>query len=258
MRKVTFSYHMELQFTQAIWNHVFSLRAFPMNLPEQVIGGMEYTIHPDCALQFHQDYFGNKVGAGRYDQAHSAFRFEMHGTAWIDQKKRKAEPCLPLYRYPSAACSMTKSMEQFLHDLHLSNGTVQAEADTIMQELHQYFQYQTGATLANTTAGEAFALGCGVCQDYAHILIALCRARGIAARYVAGIISGEGATHAWVEVYDRGMWYGLDPTQNRLIDDGYLKLAQGRDALDCQLNRGVFCGAAEQRQNIYVTLEELL
>ena len=112
--------------------------------------------------------------------------------------------------------------------------------------------------LTKPTAGEAFALGCGVCQDYAHILIALCRAKGIAARYVAGMIFGEGATHAWVEIYDNGIWHGLDPTQNKRIDDGYIKLAQGRDSRDCQLNRGVFCGTAIQQQNIYVTLEDLL
>ena len=72
------------------------------------------------------------------------------------------------------------------------------------------------------------------------------------------MIPGEGATHAWVEVYDNGMWHGLDPTQNKMVDDNYLKLAQGRDAMDCRLNRGVFSGRAIQQQNVYVTLEELL
>lgn len=262
MHKVAFSYRMELQFSEPVQNHVFSLRSFPMRLPEQQIGGLVWHVYPDTGLQFHKDYFGNTVAAGRFDAAHSAFRFELNGTAWIHQQSRRAEPCLPLYRYPSEACRMTAQMQEFLHSKDISpmdtQGEALSQAIAIMHTLYETFRYQAGATGTDTTAGEAFALGCGVCQDYAQILIALCRANGIAARYVAGILSGEGATHAWAEVYDGGMWHGLDPTHNKQIDDGYLKLAQGRDALDCRLNRGVFCGTAVQRQNVYVTLEEIL
>ena len=259
MHKVKFSYRMELQFSEPVWNHVFSLKAFPMRLPEQQIGGIKWSVYPHTKLAFHTDYFGNTVGAGRFDEAHSAFRFELDGVAWIHQASRKSEQCLPLYRYPSEFCTMTNPMQEFLHTGQIAVcDSALSQAIAIMDGIYQQFRYQSGSTGANTTAGEAFALGCGVCQDYAHILIALCRAKGIAARYVAGMIFGEGATHAWVEIYDNGMWHGLDPTQNKRIDDGYLKLAQGRDARDCQLNRGVFCGTAIQQQNIYVTLEDLL
>ena len=67
-------------------------------------------------------------------------------------------------------------------------------------------------------------LGKGVCQDYSHILIALCRKYKIPARYVVGMIIGEGATHAWVEVYYDGCWYGLDPTHNKEVDDYFIKI----------------------------------
>ncbi len=259
MQKVKFSYRMELQFTQPVWNHVFSLRAFPMRLPEQQIGGVQWKVYPNAPLQFHRDCFGNRIGTGRFDEMHSSFRFELSGVAWIDQQKRKPEPCLPLYRYASEACKMTEPIQLFLDGTIklLGDDSALQQAIVLMRRLHETFQYHSGSTHATTTAGEAFAQKCGVCQDYAHILITLCRAKGIAARYVAGMIFGEGASHAWVEVYDNGMWHGLDPTHNCVVNDGYLKLAHGRDAMDCKLNRGVFCGTAWQQQNVYVNLEEV-
>lgn len=91
-------------------------------------------------------------------------------------------------------------------------------------------------------------MGCGVCQDYAHILTALCRAAGIAARYAAGMMTGEGASHAWTEVWDGQFWHGLDPTHNCLVDERYIKLSHGRDFMDAAVDRGCFLGTASSRQ----------
>ncbi|MBQ3671009.1 MAG: transglutaminase family protein, partial [Treponema sp.] len=110
----------------------------------------------------------------------------------------------------------------------------------------------------------------GVCQDYAHLFIALCREAGIVARYVCGMSKGEGATHAWAEFFvpdgefraangqnASGTWYGIDPTRNKFTDDDYVILAVGRDFSDCQVDRGVFCGSVEQRQTVFVKTAEL-
>ena len=118
-------------------------------------------------------------------------------------------------------------------------------------------RYQPGLTHAATTAQEALALGQGVCQDYAHILLALCRAAHIPARYVNGFMEGEGATRAWVEVYDEGAWGGMDPANKRPIEGGCVKRTDGRKAEDCPVNRGVFTGAATQTAEIRVIVEEL-
>ena len=80
---------------------------------------------------------------------------------------------------------------------------------------------------------------------------------GIGARYVCGFMQGEGVTHAWVEVYCNGYWLALDPTHNRKIEYGYIKLAQGRDAADCPVNRGVFTGSAIQTTHVEVIVEEV-
>lgn len=261
MRKVKFSYRMTLQFSQPVWQHSFSLRAFPLRLPEQQICGFSWSIEPDVPLTFQRDCFGNVVGSGRFAAQHTQFQYDMSGVAWLEPARKKSERCPALYRYPSAACKMTTPLQQFLQQCAFSAETAGfARAVQLMDSLHKQFQYEAGVTSAFTTAGDAFAQGRGVCQDYAQILITLCRASGMAARYVAGMISGEGATHAWVEVYDtvQQVWRGLDPTQNKPTDDGYLKLAQGRDYLDCRLNRGIFSGLAAQKQDVYVNLEEVV
>ena len=100
-------------------------------------------------------------------------------------------------------------------------------------------------------------MGKGVCQDYAHILIALCHMDGIGARYVVGFMIGEGATHAWVEIMCGGYWYGLDPTNNLMVDETYIKLSHGRDYNDCTVVRGSFYRQASQHQEVYVSVEEL-
>lgn len=76
----------------------------------------------------------------------------------------------------------------------------------------------------------------GVCQDFAHVMLAACRAEGFLARYVSGMVPGEGETHAWVEVYEDGHWHACDPTFNKPADEGYIKLAHGHDTNDSAVN----------------------
>ena len=125
-----------------------------------------------------------------------------------------------------------------------------------MHSLHERLQYVPGSTGVRTTAAEAWQKRTGVCQDYAHILIALCRLDGIPARYAAGLMLGEGASHAWTEVYTDGRWTGLDPTNDCMVTDDYIRIACGRDYGDCAVDRGIFRGNALQTQNVYVKVEE--
>jgi len=98
-----------------------------------------------------------------------------------------------------------------------------------------------------TTAGQALAEGHGVCQDYAHLMLALCRLLGIPARYVSGHLVGEGGTHAWVEVLAPAPVRGVeilawDPTHDRPTDPRYLTVAVGRDYRDVAPVSGTYCG----------------
>ncbi len=102
----------------------------------------------------------------------------------------------------------------------------------------------------------------GVCQDYAHIMIALVRRMGIPCRYVSGYLfhkagsktrSTEGATHAWVEAYLPELgWLGLDPTNNVIADESHVRTAVGRDYADVPPTRGVFKGDASSELTVAV------
>jgi len=110
--------------------------------------------------------------------------------------------------------------------------------------------YGHGVTDVQTTAAAALAGGTGVCQDYAHIMLAVCRAAGVRARYVSGHLIGEGGSHAWVEVLDEddsgggGVAIGFDPTHDRRTDSRYLAVAIGRDYRDVAPTSGTFHGDA--------------
>ena len=103
-------------------------------------------------------------------------------------------------------------------------------------------------TSVATTAAEALAGGRGVCQDAAHVMIALCRAAGLPARYVSGHLLGEGGTHAWVEVVVAdaagARAVAFDPCNGRRAGRDYLTVATGRDYTDVAPTSGTYLGAA--------------
>lgn len=92
---------------------------------------------------------------------------------------------------------------------------------------------------------------------YSHILISLCHMEKIPARYVVGMLEGEGLSHAWVEIYENGMWIGLDPTNDLVVGEQHIKVSSGRDYGDCTINQGIFTGAASQTQTASVVVEVL-
>jgi transglutaminase-like putative cysteine protease len=116
---------------------------------------------------------------------------------------------------------------------------------------YQALTYRHGVTSVATTAAQAVAGGEGVCQDYAHTMLALCRAAGLPARYVSGHLIGEGGSHAWVEVVvrdpghaptGRTLAIAFDPTHERRADRGYFTVAVGRDYTDVAPTSGTFAG----------------
>jgi len=116
----------------------------------------------------------------------------------------------------------------------------------IMRYVHRHMEYTKGVTDVFTTASTAFHMARGVCQDFSHIAISLARACGIGARYVAGHLLGEGATHAWIELLvptKTGLVVmSLDPTYCSATDFRYVVVAIGRDYDDVPPTSGVFSG----------------
>lgn len=144
--------------------------------------------------------------------------------------------------------------------------SVYAQANEIMRWVHANFEYRVGATNVNTRLEEAFALRRGVCQDFSHVMLGMCRAVGIPARYASGYLYngprdhlvGAQASHAWCEVYlpDSG-WIGFDPTNNTLADARYVKVAVGRDYDDVAPVKGGYRGTAHCRMEVDVLVERM-
>jgi len=110
---------------------------------------------------------------------------------------------------------------------------------------HRALRYESEISGVETTASRSLARGAGVCQDYAHLMIALCRALSLPARYVAGYAPGEGRMHAWVEVLIDNQWQAWDPTHNRAARSECVAVAIGRDFRDANPHQGIFRGRAK-------------
>lgn len=120
-------------------------------------------------------------------------------------------------------------------------------------------KYVPGATAAYTTAHEALKQGEGVCQDHAHILIAMARSVGMPARYVIGYLNAtadEGqseASHAWAEIYTHDLgWIGFDPSNGNCPNDQYIRIGSGLDALDAAPIRGISVGTGTEVLDVSV------
>ncbi|MES2583212.1 MAG: transglutaminase family protein [Pseudomonadota bacterium] len=156
--------------------------------------------------------------------------------------------------------------------------TLLLAARDLMQRIHHDFTYESHSTEVNTPALQALAQRKGVCQDFAHIMIACLRAYGVPARYVSGYLLthpapgqprlvGSDASHAWVSVYlpdaqdgsVGGRWCDFDPTNNRdgwgSPGEDYVTLALGRDYADVSPLRGVIHGGANHTLQVAVTVE---
>jgi transglutaminase-like putative cysteine protease len=136
-------------------------------------------------------------------------------------------------------------------DLSSASSSAMDLAERICTWTRHAMDYQHGVTAVHTTAMAALAGGRGVCQDYAHVMLALCRAAGLPARYVSGHLMGEGGSHAWVEVVltdplgvctDRMVALAFDPTHERRATRGYVTVAIGRDYADVAPTSGTFEG----------------
>ena len=262
MRKLKFEYSMELKFSSPVSSHYFALRCVPGDSLRQKVVMTECRVRPSDYASELEDGFGNLKLSGCCAAPHDFFSYCVKGMVETEGMGVWKGPLHPMYRYPSAYTRFEPEVVRFARKVlevcrKESAETTMEKAVCAMHYLHAHFEYMPGATDIRTTAAQALRLGKGVCQDYAHIMTAVMRYMKIPARYVTGLMIGEGATHAWTEVYTDGGWYGLDPTNDLHIDEYYINLAHGRDYGDCIVDRGIFLGNASQEQKIYVNVEEI-
>lgn len=251
-----YTYRTLITFTSQVSAHNFMLRCTPYPCSFQKSLTHTSSVIPHCLTAKSRDTFGNIVETGYVADMHDAFMFESAGVIDVSNI-REPEEANPLFRYPSTLTEPDDAIRHAAAEIGPIGGNTQRWIADMADMLQQRFTYASGMTDVTTTASQALAQGHGVCQDYAHIAIALCREAGIAARYVNGFMTGEGATHAWIEYHDGTTWQAYDPTNNREVDDTYIKIAHGRDFNDCSINRGRFSGVTNQDIKVSLMVEQL-
>ncbi len=135
--------------------------------------------------------------------------------------------------------------------------------------VHEEFTYTRNVTTVATTVADVLQHRSGVCQDFAHLLIGLCRSIGLPARYVSGYtvstrngdlspMADSEASHAWVEAFTPTHgWRGFDPTNDLVASTAHIKMAIGRDYADVPPTRGTFRGLADERLTVSVETRQI-
>lgn len=241
-----FEFITESEFEPAVSLHFFKLRMLPAENEFQHIIQSNIDIFPDLQLNSAIDGFGNKLMYGGYENGHTLFRVKTEGIVDCNSYLIHEELPADYYLYHTHLTDCNEAIRK------MAFGSTALE---IMHKVHSAMRYERFVTDNTTTATQALERGSGVCQDFAHIMIAACRSEGMYARYVNGLAEGEGETHAWVEVYEDGCWRGFDPTHDCEITEGYMKIAHGRDANDCPVNRGRFYQWTSEKMFVNSKLE---
>jgi transglutaminase-like putative cysteine protease len=156
--------------------------------------------------------------------------------------------------------SWTDEIVEFARDVTAGADSTVAAAQAVQAGVGERLSYVSGSTDIGVTVAEVFTQRTGVCQDYAHLALAVYRSLGMPARYVSGYLYAANAaagdrpedkevvvsTHAWVEVLIPGYgWWGLDPTNQKMVGEQHVKIGHGRDYEDVMPLRGVYHGDAE-------------
>ncbi|MBC2594810.1 transglutaminase family protein [Ruficoccus amylovorans] len=261
------------------------LRVWPQNGPTQKILSHKLEITPNVPVDHYTDYFGNKV-----EYFSIPFRHNELSVNAVGEVETREGPDLsrvletPIGDARQILASQPIGIFDFIQNTELVSfyrikDKVDRpnfrDAESIGEAVHglntwiyENFAYSPGSTDIGTPLPTVLETRQGVCQDFAHLMLAILRMQGIPARYVSGYIepydptqpgaemTGAAASHAWVEVYlPGGHWYGLDPTNNQAAGLRHVRVACGRDYNDVAPMRGAYKGAQDQRLQVIVTLK---
>ena len=173
------------------------------------------------------------------------------------------------FLHPHGFTGATEALRAFVAEKNLAELRVRDPLGALIDlntAIYEAFAYEAGVTRADSPIDEVLGARKGVCQDFAHVMIAICRDWGIPARYVSGYLftdrragdrSDPDATHAWVEAFLPSLrWVGFDPTNNAVAGERHIACAVGRDYSDVPPSRGVYKGEAESELAVGVTVRK--
>ena len=203
-----------------------------------------------------RDGNGNVVAWLRADRVPEAIEFRL--AAVIERVRADGPAVLPAAALvspqllsPTRLTAADDRLRALADGLRSGDDTPLESAQRVCDAVHAAIMYEYGVTTVRTTAAEALALGRGVCQDSAHVMLAVCHLLGLPARYVSGHLLGQGGTHAWVEVIvaraDDAMAVAFDPCNGRRAGAGYVTVATGRDYGDVAPASGSYSGSSRGR-----------
>jgi transglutaminase-like putative cysteine protease len=251
-------------------------RISPLDTPNQFTLEHRVEVHPAANLFRYRDYWGSRVHVFDLHQPHT--ELTVVGSSLVETAERT--PTLDdtvawdaidapglTYRFFEylTDTTMTESddaIRQVARELRETSGPA-AALSRLGEWLREHVEYETGTTSVSTTAVEVLRAGRGVCQDYAHLGIAVLRAARIPARYASGYLypdelGGEigevhqGQSHAWLEAWV-GDWHPLDPTSGSPVAERHVLVARGRDYSDVAPLKGVYHGGPSH--SLAVTVE---
>lgn len=233
-------------------------------------------ILPAPRLRHYHDFYSNVVHHFEIPEPHSSLLVESRTRVTVHPPPPLAptEMPWPLTRIGEAA--KESRVFEFLTDSHYVESSPEAwrlaldatagmtdtwqAALALMRFVHAELKYEPNSTTVHTHMREVLRERRGVCQDFAHVLLGLCRVMKIPALYVSGYLATEAAsaTHAWTEVLIPGIgWRALDPTHNRQTDETYVKIAVGRDYADVAPVRGHYKGTTDRKMAVKVSISAL-
>ena len=251
-------------------------RLKPVSDQQQTLDSFLLKVLPASRLRHYTDFYANIVHHFEIIEPHSTLLIESnarvttHPLPFLDlmadifpiariAEATRQERCYDFLQ-PSSYVDLSPESWRMALDAAGQHTDAWQASLTLMHYVNQHLKYLPNSTHAHSHMREALAQRCGVCQDFAHVMIGLCRALKIPALYVSGYLATEtaSATHAWVEVFIPEIgWRGLDPTHNRQTDDTYVKIAVGRDYADVPPVSGHYKGTLERKLEVEVKIRSV-
>jgi transglutaminase-like putative cysteine protease len=279
--KLQVIHRTEYSYAGSVIESFNEVRLQPASADGQVCQSYVLKIFPPSHLSHYFDFYQNYVQFFEITEPHATLSVESNSKVITSPPLLAADKatvpmsCLPeclqlneCYDFLQASPFIQLGPEVWRLAVDASAGVedVWQVAQAIMRFTHGNFAYVPNSTHVGTVMTEVIAQGRGVCQDFAHVMLGMCRSLKIPARYVSGYLYngpdgqllGSQASHAWCEVFLPGIgWRALDPTNNQLADERYVKVAVGRDYADIVPVKGSYKGPREKSMKVTVQVTHL-
>jgi transglutaminase-like putative cysteine protease len=279
--RIAISHLTRLDFAQEVMESVMDTHLGPRDDSDQRVERFELRLEPAGHVKSYRDGFANAAHLVTHTRPHvflqvtAASEVHTHLSDPFELPTRTPEPLDPMELAdgldPSPLVPRLPAVQDMAAPFRPAEPAEAFVAVRRMSEMiYRDFAYRQGVTDVHTTVAEIVNDRQGVCQDFAHLLIGLCRAIEIPARYASGyiVVNGDGgpsaptrgsdASHAWVEAFTPTHgWRGFDPTNNLLANDRYVKIAIGRDYHDVPPTRGTYQGGGTERLTVAVTVRAI-